>query len=109
MSKFIEVHDTIINIDDIRKVEFLGDDIYLGLFPKGQNGEYVCDFVVFDFAKIHTFDGNVTLLSIDLYQPEQEEKTEDWINRNRAYIENAMTQLSDILNPILITDKAYLE
>lgn len=35
MSKFIEVHDTIINVDDIRKVEFLGDDIYLGLFPNG--------------------------------------------------------------------------
>lgn len=107
MSKFIEVHDTIINVDDIRKVEFLGDDIYLGLFPKGQNGEYVCNYIPFDFAKIHTFDENVILLSIDLYIPQDEESEDDWINRNRAYISMAMEQLYDILKPIKITEKEY--
>nr|DAF76792.1 MAG TPA: hypothetical protein [Caudoviricetes sp.] len=107
MSKFIEVHDTIINVDDIRKVEFLDDDIYLRLLPKGQHREYVCDFIVFDFAKIHTFDGNVILLSIDLYIPQDEESEDDWINRNRAYISMTMEQLHDILKPIKITEKEY--
>ena len=109
MSKFIEVHETIINVDDIRKVEFLGDDIYLGLFPRGQHGEYVCDHIIFNFAEIHTFDGNVTLVSVDLYPPEQEESEDDWIKRNRAYISMTMTQLSDILKPINITGKEYFD
>lgn len=109
MSKFIEVHETIINVDDIRKVEFLGDDIYLGLFPKGQHGEYICDFIPFDFARIHTFDGNVIPLFIHLYIPEEEESEDDWIKRNRAYIRMTMTQLSDILKPINITGKEYFD
>lgn len=109
MSKFIEVHDTIINVDDIRKVEFLGDDIYLGLFPRGQHGEYICNYIVFDFAKIHTFDGGIIPLFIHLYIPEDEETVEEWEKRNRAYINMTMTQLSDILKPINITGKEYFD
>lgn len=45
MSKFIEVHDNIINVDDIRKVEFLGDDNYLNLFPKDKEGQAKCSFI----------------------------------------------------------------
>lgn len=107
MSKFIEVHETTINVDDIRKVEFLDDDIYLGLFPKGLYGEYMCDFIPFDFAKIHTFDGNVIPLFIHLYIPKDEETVEEWEKRNRGYINMTMTQLSDILKPINITGKEY--
>ena len=33
MEKFLEVHDTLINTKDIRRVEFISDDIYLGLLP----------------------------------------------------------------------------
>lgn len=109
MSKFIEVHDTIINVDDIRKVEFLGDDIYLGLFLKGQHGEYICDFIDFDFARIHTFDGNVIPLFIHLYIPEDEETEEEWANRNRVFINITMTQLNNILKPIKITGHEYFE
>lgn len=109
MSKFIEVHDTIINVDDIRKVEFLGDDIHLGLFPKDKNGQIVCDCIPFDFAKIHTFDGNVLLLSIDLYTPENDsdENCDSWVDLNRAYINMTMMQLDDILKPAMLTGKEY--
>ena len=96
MSKFIEVHDTIINVEDIRKIEFLGDDIYLGLFPKGQNGEYIYAFI--------PFDGNVISLFVHLYIPE-----EDWIKKNRAYISMTMTQLIDILKHIKTTEKEYFD
>ena len=41
MNKFIEVHDTIINVDDIRRVEFLSDDIYLKM-----ENSYVILFVL---------------------------------------------------------------
>ena len=100
MSKFIEIHDTIINIDDVRRIEFLGDDIYLGLFPKGEDGKLIGDYVSYDFAKIYTFDGNVVLISIDLYPPEDGEIDDEWINRNRAYINMTMEQLREILKPI---------
>lgn len=29
MERFLEVHDTVINTKDIRRVEFISDDIYL--------------------------------------------------------------------------------
>ena len=109
MSKFIEVHDTIINIADIRKVEFLGDDIHLGLFPRDEDGEILSDYIIFNFAKIHTFDGSVILLSIDLYPPEDDsdEKIDIWFDLNRSYISMTMTQLDDILKPIKLTEKEY--
>lgn len=109
MSKFIEVHETIINVDDIRKVEFLGDDIYFGLFPRGKEGQFICDFIPFDFARIHTFDGNVIPLFIHLYIPQDEETVEEWEKRNRSYVNMTMTQLSDILKPINITGKEYFD
>lgn len=109
MSKFIEVHDTIINVDDIRKVEFLGDDIHLGLFPKDKEGQIICDFIPFDFARIHTFEGNVIPLFIHLYIPEDEETEEEWANRNRVFINMTMEQLNNILKPIKITGHEYFE
>lgn len=105
MSKFIEINDTIINIDDVRRIEFLGDDIYLGLFPKGEDGKLIGDYVSFGFAKIYTFDGNVTVVSIDLYIPEDEETEDEWTNRNRAYINMTMEQLREILKPIKLAGK----
>ena len=108
MSKFIKVHDTILNIDDIRRVEFLSDDIYLGIFPRGEDGQFICDYVPFDFAKIYTFDGNVIVVSIDLYIPSDEETEAEWVNRNRAYINMTMEQLNEILNPTKLTEKEYI-
>ena len=107
MSKFIEINDTIINTDDVRRIEFLGDDIYLGLFPKGEDGKLIGDYVSFDFAKIYTFDGSVVLISIDLYPPEDGEIEDEWINRNRAYINMTMEQLREILKPIKLAGKEY--
>ena len=108
MSKFIKIHETVINIDDVRRVEFLNDDIYLGLLPRGENGEFIGDYVTFDFAKIYTFDGNVISVSIDLYKPESEETEDEWIKRNRAYINMTMEQLNEILNPAKLTEKEYI-
>ena len=107
MSKFIEVHDTIINTNDIRRVEFLGDDIYVGLFPEGDNGEIIVDYITFDFAKIYTFDGDSILMSIDLYKPEDDETEDEWTNKNRAYINMAMQQLNEVLKPTKLTGKEY--
>ena len=107
MSKFIEVHDNVINTDDIRRIKFLGDDIHLGLFPKdSKNKTIVCDYVVFDFAKIVTFDGNKYLMSLDLYPP-QEESVDEWSALNRAYISSMMTQLYELINPIKVTGREY--
>lgn len=107
MSKFIEVHDTIINTDDVRRIEFLGDDVYLGIFPKGSKGDIIVDCISFDFAKIVTFDGNTYLLSIDLYPTEVGQTEDEWININRAYISETMIQINELLSPIKLTGKEY--
>ena len=108
MNKFLEVHGTLINTKDIRRVEFISDDIYLGLLPR-VNGEIVVDYVDFTYAKIHTFDNREIDLAIDLYALEEGETEEEWINRNRAYINTSMTMIYDLLNPIKVTDLEYNE
>lgn len=108
MKKFIEVHDTILNVEDIRKIEFLGDDVYLGLFPKGKGKQFISDYVIFNFAQIYTFDGSMIVLSIDLYLPEEGETEEEWIDKNRSYIAMAMNRLHDILKPECITENEYI-
>jgi len=114
MNKFLEVHGTLINTKDIRRVEFISDDIYLGLLPKvlgllpKVNGEVV-DCIDFVYAKIHTFDNREIDLAIDLYALEECETEEAWINRNRAYINTSMTMIYDLLNPIKVTDLEYNE
>lgn len=107
MNKFIEVHWTVINITDIRRIEFISDDIYLGLLPKGDNGEIICDYINFDFAKIYTFDGQVINLYIHLYAPEDGETEEEWRKRNMAYISMTMTDIYEVINPINVTNKEY--
>lgn len=106
MERFLEVHDTVININDIRRVEFISDDIYLGLLPR-VNGEIVVDYVDFTYAKIHTFDNREIDLEIDLYALDEGETEEEWINRNRAYINMSMTKIYELLNPVKVTEIEY--
>lgn len=106
MERFLEVHDTVINTKDIRRVEFISDDIYLGLLPR-VNGEIVVDYVDFTYAKIHTFDNREIDLEIDLYALDEGETEEEWINRNRAYINMSMTKIYELLNPVKVTEMEY--
>ena len=108
MERFLEVHDTVINTKDIRRVEFISDDIYLGLLPR-VNGEIVVDYVDFTYAKIHTFDNREIDLEIDLYALDEGETEEEWINRNRAYINMSMTKIYELLNPVKVTEFEYNE
>ena len=106
MERFLEVHDTVINTKDIRRVEFISDDIYLGLLPR-VNGEVAVDYVDFTYAKIHTFDNREIDLEIDLYALDEGETEEEWINRNRAYINMSMTKIYELLNPVKVTEMEY--
>lgn len=108
MERFLEVHDTVINTKDIRRVEFISDDIYLGLLPR-VNGEIVVDYVDFTYAKIHTFDNREIDLEIDLYAPDEGEIEDFWIDKNRAYINMSMTKIYELLNPVKVTEFEYNE
>lgn len=107
MAKFIEIHDTIVNVNEIGTVRFLGDDIYLGLFPKGENGEPIADYIAFDFAKVTLIGGEEITMSIHLYYPEEGETEDDWVKRNRAYLNWSMTELTEQLNPTKVTNREY--
>lgn len=98
MTKFIEINNVMINIEDIRRVEFIGDYMHEGLLPAIKE-----DYTVFNYCKIHTFDGEVTLLSIILNKIEEDMPIDEWTNFNRKYIDQSMTVLSGILNPIKVT------
>lgn len=107
MSKFVEIHNNMINIETIRRVEFLSDDIHTGLFPKSDNGEFLVDCIPFEFARVYTSDGEFPL-GLDLYVPEEEkENEEEWFKKNRAYISMMMTELTEVLKPVKITSKEY--
>lgn len=108
MERFLEVHGMLINAKDIRRVEFISDDICLGLLPI-VNDEVAVDYVDFTYAKIHTFDNREIDLEIDLYAPDEGETEEFWINKNRAYINMSMTKIYELLNPIKVTEFEYTE
>lgn len=108
MERFLEVHGMLINTKDIRRVEFISDDIYLGLLPL-ENNEVAVDFIGFTYAKIHTFDNREIDLEIDLYGPDEGETEEFWINKNRAYINMSITKIYELLNPVKVTEFEYNE
>ena len=100
MTKFIEVDNTIINIDNISEVNFISDDIYLGLFPKNDKGEILIDFITFKFAEIKLFTGEKIEITLDLYPPEESEAEGSWLNKNRAYINMSWGTLLEALYDI---------
>lgn len=107
MTKFIEVNNELINVVDIRRIEFLGDDIHMNLFPGSNTGKIVVDMINFNYANVVTFDGGEYVLSIDLFLPEDDETEEKWIERNRAYINESMEILWKALEPTKIDGIEY--
>jgi len=100
VAKFIEIDDTIVNIESIRKAVFLSDDVYLGLFPRDTNKEILVDCIPFTFGQIELNTGEKIDLDIDLYPPEGEETEESWIGKNRAYINMSWGSLTESLGHI---------
>lgn len=100
MAKFIEIHNSLINVESIRKVDFVSDDIYMGLFPI-EDGEVMIDYISFTFATIELNTAEKIDLEIDLYPPEEGEKEEDWIRRNRAYISMSWNSLLKSLEDVI--------
>lgn len=101
MSKFIEVHGSLINVESISKIDFISDDIYIGLFPRDEEGNPIVDFVPFTFARVELFTGEKVDLEIDLYWPETVESEENWAKRNRAYINLSWNRLVQALGEII--------
>lgn len=101
MSKFIEVHGSLINVESISKVDFISDDIYLGLFPDEEGYDIPLDYIPFTFARVELFTGEKVDLEIDLYWPETVESEENWAKRNRAYINLSWNRLVQALGEII--------
>src|SRR5699024_8964226 len=104
MANFIEVGNQLINVEEIGRVEFLGDDLYLGLFPKDENGEIQIDFIPFTFGKIYLKDGQVIEVEMDLYPPEEADSEVWWIQKNRTFINLSMRALKDAIGEITKID-----
>lgn len=107
MTNFIEVGNQFLNINDIKKVEILSDDIYPAMFPRDDKGKVLVDFIPYAFAIVHTFSGAEIELEVDLYQPEENETDEMWCGRNRSYISQSLSRLTEILNVSKITGFEY--
>ena len=108
MAKFIEVHNHIINIESISKVEFISDDIFLGDFPLDSEGDPQIDFLSFTFAKLELVSGEVIDMNIDLYWPEDGESQDNWYEQNRLCIKISWKKLKETLDTIVkITDYEY--
>ena len=108
MTKFIKVHNHIINIKSISKVEFVSDDIYLGDFPLDEEGKILIDFIPFIFGKIELLSGEKLNMTIDLYWLEEGQTEDDWYERNRRIIKVSWDQLVRTLGDITkVTDYEY--
>ena len=108
MAKFIKAHDHIINVKSISKIEYLGDNIYLGDFPLNEKGECEVDFIPFTFGKIELLTGEEIKLSIDLFCPDGEQTDDQWYEKNRMIIKVSWDQLTESLGDITkVTDYEY--
>lgn len=108
MNKYIEVNDSVVlNTKDIRRVEFIDNDLYLGLLPKDDKGVYLVDYIWLTYAKITTFDNQEFILTIDLFPNEPGETEEEWHKRNIAYIDESMEEIYNILKPVKVDGKEY--
>lgn len=108
MQKFIKVDELIINVETIDRVEFISDDIYKGLFPITEKSTPNIDYVPFTYAKIILYDGKEVELSLDLFWPEDYETEEQWVARNRAYINMSMDRIRKALeNIVTVTGIEY--
>lgn len=100
MAKFIEIHDRIINIESISKAEFLSDDIYLGMFPYSKDGEILMDMIPFTFATVELLSGETIDMQLDLCPPIEGETEDNWLKRNRAYINVTWNDLKEVLGGV---------
>lgn len=105
MPKFIEVNEKIINIKNIKEVEFISDDIYIGLFPE----DIKVEKIPFTYAKIKLFSGEDVDLSIDLYYPEDNRTEDSWIKENRSYINISMRRIRNALKDIAVVSNLEYE
>lgn len=100
MSKFLEIHGSLINVESVSKVDFISDDIYLKLFPVIEDEKIPLDYITFTFARLELFSGQKIDLELDLYQPEDGETEENWAKRNRAYINLSWNKLINALDEV---------
>lgn len=100
MPRFIEIHNSLINIESISKVDFISDDIYLDLIPRDEEGNTIIDFIPFTFGQVELFTGQKIDLEIDLYYLEEGETVEAWAKRNRSYINLSWDKLINSLGEI---------
>lgn len=100
MSKFLEIHGSLINVESVSKVDFISDDIYLKLFPVIEDEKTPLDYIPFTFARLELFSGQKIDLELDLYQPEDGETEESWAKRNRAYINLSWNKLINALDEV---------
>lgn len=108
MTKFIGVHNHTINTKSISKIEFISDDIYIGDFPRDEDGKIAIDFMAFTFGSIVLFSGEEIELTIDLYQLEEGQSEEDWYKKNRSIINTSWDKLVGTLGDVTqITEYEY--
>lgn len=102
MNKFIEINNTILNVSDIRKVEFISEHIHEGLLPTIKE-----EYIPFNYCNIHTSSDEVIELTIDLYQIEEDMSIDEWINSNLYYIHQSMENITGILKPVKVSGFEY--
>ncbi|HHX62493.1 MAG TPA: hypothetical protein GX707_17545 [Epulopiscium sp.] len=100
MAKFIEIDNHIINIESISKVEFISDDIFLGDFKVGENGQPLFDWYSFTFAKVVLFSGEEIELTVDLYYLEDGQSEDSWYKENRSTINVTWFRLIEALGEV---------
>lgn len=102
MAKFIQIGDTIINVEVIGKLKFISDDIFLGDFQPNNEGNPVIDYMPFTFAEILTRSGEKIELCIPLYYIEDAETEGQWYDKNRNLIKVYWTELMQAIEPKVI-------
>lgn len=103
MAKFIKVHGHIINTSSVSKVKYLHDDISLEYFPTDENGKIEIDYMPWPFAELELLTGETIMLEVDLYDLEDGQTEEEWLEVNRGAIKTGWRNLVSSLGDVVET------
>lgn len=96
-AKFIKInHHNIINVNDIKKIEYKTDDMYYGDYKK--LFEQRLDYVIADIAEIEMLNGAKYMITMDVFDLEDGQTTEEWSDMYIAKIHKCRKDIESVID-----------
>lgn len=96
-ARFIKIdHHNIINANDITRIEYKTSDVYYGEYKKLFEQEL--DYIIADIAEIEIVGGFKLMITMDVFDLEEGQTTEEWSNMYISKIDKCRKDIESVIN-----------